>query len=125
MSTSDPCPICGGTGCRTYPLMVERFTAGRDVEHWRRIHDSINGVETAAAYPSLLAQAGNLARAAAAFVADGLAVVGDEEQARRLELCRTCPQFDADQGRCRLCGCFMSLRARIQSSSCPATPPRW
>jgi hypothetical protein len=34
--------ICGGTGCKLYPLMIERWNAGRDREHWQRIHDEIN-----------------------------------------------------------------------------------
>jgi hypothetical protein len=38
------CVICGKEACKTYPLMIERFTAGRDVEHWRRIHDRMNGM---------------------------------------------------------------------------------
>jgi hypothetical protein len=40
----DRCPICGGEGCATYPLMVKEFAAGRNREHWRTIHDQMNGV---------------------------------------------------------------------------------
>lgn len=38
---TDPCPICGEIDCGgvVYALMVERYAAGRDREHWRRIHD--------------------------------------------------------------------------------------
>jgi hypothetical protein len=42
MSTlSDACPICGVVDCGgvVYPLLVERYLAGRNREHWRRIHD--------------------------------------------------------------------------------------
>jgi hypothetical protein len=41
----DPCPICGGTGCRTYDLMLVRYLSGRDRDHWRRVHDRLNGVD--------------------------------------------------------------------------------
>jgi hypothetical protein len=43
---TDPCPICGGTGCRTYDLMLVRWLSGRDRDHWRRVHDVLNGVGT-------------------------------------------------------------------------------
>jgi len=40
---NDACPICGVVGCtRSYPLMLARWAAGRDREHWRRIHDEID-----------------------------------------------------------------------------------
>ncbi len=40
------CTICNKPECpgKTYPLMVERFAAGRDVDHWRATHDRINGL---------------------------------------------------------------------------------
>lgn len=42
----DLCPICQKpvAECKGYPLMRERFAAGRDVAHWRRIHDQLNGL---------------------------------------------------------------------------------
>jgi len=49
MLTPEKCLICGSTGCTTYPLMIERFVAGRDREHWQCIHDQINGIESDAA----------------------------------------------------------------------------
>jgi hypothetical protein len=48
----DACPICGVAGCgRTYPLMLERWAAGRDREHWRRIHDGIKRGSNASVFP--------------------------------------------------------------------------
>jgi hypothetical protein len=52
---TDPCPICGGTGCRTYDLMLVRWLSGRDRDHWRRVHDRLNGVGPGPATPSPLA----------------------------------------------------------------------
>lgn len=46
MSTiHEPCPICGVVDCGgvIYPHMVSRFLAGKDREHWRRIHDRVGG----------------------------------------------------------------------------------
>lgn len=39
---NSPCPICGGSDCVTYPLMLTRWAEGRDREHWRLIHDRLN-----------------------------------------------------------------------------------
>jgi hypothetical protein len=41
-STSpDACSICGEADCKgtVYPHMVREYRAGRNREHWRRIHD--------------------------------------------------------------------------------------
>jgi hypothetical protein len=42
--------------------------------------------------------------------------------AQRLALCSRCPQQIITMGarRCRLCGCFLNLKARIPSETCPA-----
>jgi hypothetical protein len=70
-------------------------------------------------YPPLPTMVSNVVRAAVGFVASGGAVVGQEERGRRLGICRGCDRYDATQGRCRECGCGMSLKARLASSSCP------
>ncbi len=69
--------------------------------------------------------AGNAARAAAGFVADGFRVVSEEEQERRMAICRGCEHFDPEHGRCRLCGCVAALKTRIASQHCPDDPPKW
>jgi len=40
----------------------------------------------------------------------------------RLSLCARCPEQVVTMGarRCRLCGCFLNLKARMMSESCPA-----
>ena len=41
----------------------------------------------------------------------------------RLGICRDCnKQF---QGMCRLCGCFIEVRAAVRIRICPDTPARW
>ena len=115
------CPICGRAGCVTYPLMLERFAAGRDVEHWTRIHDQLNGI--APSYPPLLEQLGNAAAAAGRLI--GAAVTGQavavsqEEQDRRLAICGGCEQFDPQQGRCRKCGCVGRWKSQLATEQCP------
>ncbi len=47
---------------------------------------------------------------------------GDEYEAR-LKQCKKCENLA--EGMCRLCGCFVELRAAVKKNSCPATPKRW
>lgn len=77
------------------------------------------------AYPPAATMAASAIRAAAGFVASGGAVVDAAERDRRLAICRECPEFVPDQGRCRKCGCYANLKARIARSVCPDSPPRW
>jgi hypothetical protein len=37
----------------------------------------------------------------------------------RLQTCSTCPEFEAESGRCKKCGCGMRLKTHILNSSCP------
>jgi hypothetical protein len=38
----------------------------------------------------------------------------------RLDICNQCEFFRMKTQRCRLCGCFMSLKATLTQASCPA-----
>lgn len=44
---------------------------------------------------------------------------------QRLEICRGCEWFK--NGRCLMksCGCFINVKARLATSSCPDDPPKW
>jgi hypothetical protein len=37
----------------------------------------------------------------------------------RLQTCSTCPEFEAESGRCKKCGCGMRLKTHILGSVCP------
>jgi hypothetical protein len=109
------CPVCADpSSCRGYPHLWLRLTEDR--EAWLPIHDEVN---SAPRYPSLLEMAGSAAMAAAGFAASGFATSDDGEHARRLDICRKCDRYEADAGRCRECGCFVSLKARIAALDCP------
>jgi hypothetical protein len=43
----------------------------------------------------------------------------NDEIARRLEICKTCPFFLARSQRCRKCGCFMQLKTTLKQAKCP------
>ncbi len=94
---------------------------------WRAIHDEING--RTPQYPSLFQQATNLAHAVGSVVASAVrgepVSVPQEEQDRRLAICHGCDKYDPQQHRCRICGCFANLKARLASQHCPDDPPKW
>ncbi|MCH4239464.1 MAG: DUF6171 family protein [Oscillospiraceae bacterium] len=46
-----------------------------------------------------------------------------ELYAKRLDTCRRCA--DLQNGMCRLCGCFVEMRAAKTANYCPGTPPHW
>lgn len=115
----DPCPICGIVDCGgvVYPRMVSEYAAGRNRDHWRRIHDG--AAASVESYPPVLERAGNAAKSLGRAVASGFAAVDAAERDRRLATCRECEHFDAGPGRCRLCGCVARWKARLATEHCP------
>lgn len=98
--------------------MIEQYQAGKNVEHWRRIHDS-----QVSQYPSFVKQAGSVIEAAGRFVASGFATVTQEEHDRRRAICAACEHFDAAANRCRKCGCGLSVKPWMKAMHCPIN--RW
>ncbi len=70
-----------------------------------------------AAMPPLSRQVWNLTQALADFVVDGCRTVSPEEYRQRLEICDTCNRRRG--GRCLVCGCRLSLKARGRAFRCP------
>ena len=68
-------------------------------------------------FPPLLEQSRNLAGAVVAAVASGGKQASPEEQARRLAICSSCPEFV--NGRCRKCGCFTNFKVQLEAWHCP------
>jgi len=68
-------------------------------------------------YPPIIRQVAEAIRAGMASAATGFAQVMPEEYERRLAICRPCGHYDGH--RCRLCGCFSSLKARLETEHCP------
>ncbi len=48
---------------------------------------------------------------------------GSGEYERRLNICRECDNLLS--GMCRICGCFIELRAVIAKNSCPDVDKKW
>lgn len=47
----------------------------------------------------------------------------EKEYNRRLLICKECKYLL--NGMCRMCGCFVELRAAIHSNSCPNIDKKW
>jgi len=47
------------------------------------------------------------------------AAVTPEESARRMEICEQCEFFKADEARCTQCGCYMKVKTKFRTASCP------
>ena len=87
-------------------------------------------IEPAGAYPPKLEQARNALEAVGRAIKaelDGRRITVDQaEHDRRLAICQEpCEHYDPCQGRCRKCGCKMSLKTRLATEHCPLDPPKW
>lgn len=49
----------------------------------------------------------------------GLLVKEEEKIDTRMQICSECKVFDKEFARCKICGCFMKLKIRLEISSCP------
>ena len=74
-------------------------------------------------YPSLLKQGKNLAEFSFELIKNaiqtGALQVSDEVKNQRLEICRNCDKYDAEQIRCIECGCFLQTKTSFSLDSCP------
>ncbi len=78
-----------------------------------------------AEYPSPARQAANLAGSFWAWATSGFRMASHEEQRRRMDICVLCENWDSAQGRCRLCGCYLSAKVSMKTEHCPMEPPKW
>jgi hypothetical protein len=74
-------------------------------------------------YPSVGEQTKNIINLVQDAIGDVLKgnqlFVSDEEQTRRMEICKTCDQFAQEDIRCRKCGCFLQQKTSLTASKCP------
>ena len=52
-------------------------------------------------------------------IAEGYEALAEEERQRRLAICTRCNRYLADQGRCVECGCFMRVKTKLRTATCP------
>ena len=43
----------------------------------------------------------------------------DEEQARRFDICKACPELLPVTNQCKKCGCIMNLKTKLEKATCP------
>lgn len=68
--------------------------------------------------PSLINQAANLVNATVKRAIGGFKDVEEEMYQKRLSICETCPN-KTDDWRCTKCGCFLNIKAKWESETCP------
>lgn len=71
------------------------------------------------AYPPLATQAANLAGSLRDWLRSGAPITPGAERERRRAICRACPKYDRDRGRCTACGCFGALKPWLGTATCP------
>ena len=74
-------------------------------------------------YPSLPEQGKNLASFSFEILKKALRgealTVSEEIKNQRLEICRGCDEYDAEQVRCMNCGCMLEYKTNFALDSCP------
>lgn len=125
---SEPCQACPRVG-RGLPTPCRAQTTG----HARFCELAAAGHEGYVALlcddlpppsmPPLLARVRNLAGAVVQAVKSRAQEASPAERARRLDICRGCENYDG--GSCRLCGCHLPLKVRLEAWHCPLDPPKW
>lgn len=69
--------------------------------------------------PSIFQMAKNLTTAVVKDVVAGRPRRTQEETNKILDICKSCPDFLEDSKRCRLCGCFLPIKATWAKEKCP------
>ena len=76
-----------------------------------------------AEFPSASEQAKNLTNFIQAAILDAVkgnkVFVSDEEREKRMEICRACEHYHAEQVRCLKCGCFLEHKSTYSAAACP------
>lgn len=111
MSTPKPCVCKPGTPECRFCFLYR--TDPRYRAHWGG--DATDVTQS----PGIVARAVSAVVAVVRHVAAGLPKAGSDEKARRMELCRACPEFDAVKTKCRKCGCWLNLKIPMAGEHCP------
>ena len=51
--------------------------------------------------------------------------VSDEVYKDRIAICKSCNKYLSLLGNCKICGCFMKVKARLASMECADKPKKW
>ena len=87
------------------------------------IHKNIKLPKKTATPPSLPQQAASLGKSLVDWTSSGFSVTPAEILNKRLEICKACPEWDANglmgTGRCKKCGCSTQAKLRMATEKCP------
>jgi hypothetical protein len=118
-----PCPEV----CLARPIFCQWVAEGKSGKHAHICNVSrILAAEPETEFPPLTHQLGNALAAAGRAVQSAACgqplFVDQAEQDRRLEICQKCDHYEPCAIRCKLCGCNLNLKTRLQSETgqCPA-----
>lgn len=83
------------------------------------ISDPIQEQKTPVKLPSTMEMAKNFVKSATKHIQNGMKSVTEEKQQERLKICSECPHITENNSRCGHCGCFLQVKTKWESSSCP------
>ena len=63
---------------------------------------------------------GSVLKSLEGMVKNGALMATEEKAQSRMQICSTCTCFEVASARCKLCGCFMTTKVRLEASKCPA-----
>jgi hypothetical protein len=67
----------------------------------------------------------NFSIAIAKYAWHGFQTRAKQEYAQCLEACAVCPHIEPYNKQCKLCDCFVELKAALKTEDCPDIPSRW
>jgi hypothetical protein len=53
------------------------------------------------------------------YTKTGIILSNEQTQLNRMHLCAECKSFEPELARCKLCGCLMKIKVRIDAARCP------
>jgi hypothetical protein len=79
--------------------------------------------EQPAVEPGLLAKAVSMSKAVKDWIAAGRPTRTPERAQEVMDICQDCVHFKA--GKCLACGCKLSCKIKMATTSCPLPEPKW
>lgn len=68
---------------------------------------------------SIFKDAASLAKALAIQIAAGFPIASKEEQEERHKICQSCDELNTEEYRCKICNCYIQIKASLGTSKCP------
>jgi transcription elongation factor Elf1 len=66
-----------------------------------------------------MGKVGSFVNSVVKHAANGFFSVPDEVAHERLSICSLCEHFEKDSVRCKICGCYLNIKTKWASESCP------